>query len=73
MSAPVALVTIAQADLDTFASEISAAVAVLAPYIAQLVAGQSVTLAAGDETAVDAAITSLQGLEAPAPVTPPAA
>jgi len=66
-SEPTGQVQIAQADLDNFAAEITAAVNVLAPYIQQLIAGQSVTLAAADESAVTAAITSLQNLEPPAP------
>jgi phytoene dehydrogenase-like protein len=67
MTTPSDLVSISQADLTNFASEISAAVAVLAPYIQQLLAGQAVTLSPADESAVTAAITSLQGLEPPAP------
>lgn len=66
------LVEIDQNDLNNFAKEISDAVAVLAPYIQKLVAGQSVTLAAADESAVSAAITSLTNLEPPAPPAPPA-
>jgi hypothetical protein len=67
MSSPSDLVSISQAELTTFATEISAAVAVLQPYIAKLVAGQTVQLAAADESAVKAAVASLQGLEPPAP------
>lgn len=65
------LVEIDQNDLDNFAKEISDAVAVLAPYIQKLVSGQSVTLAAADESAVSAAITSLTNLEPPAPPAGP--
>lgn len=68
---PTGQVQIAQADLDNFASEINAAVAVLAPYIQQLLAGQTVQLEAADETKVQGAITALTNLEPPAP-TPPA-
>jgi hypothetical protein len=64
-------VQIDQNDLTNFANEISAAVAVIGPYIQQLLAGQSVTLAPADESAVQAAITSLQNLEPPAPTPTP--
>lgn len=79
-------VTVLQSDLDGFAqainsvaTDVSAAVAVLGPYIQQLLTGQPVQLNAGDEsgvrqalTVLETADTSLKGLEPPAPATPPA-
>lgn len=67
MTEPTGLVQILQADLDNFASEISAAVTVLGPYIQALLA--SGTLPAADETAVAAAISALSSLEPPAPAS----
>jgi hypothetical protein len=67
---PTGLVQILQSDLDNFTSEITAAVGVLTPLIAQLTANQATPLPAADEANLEAAITALQGLEPPAPVTP---
>lgn len=67
---PTGYVQILQSDLDTFTSEITAAVAVLTGYIQSLIAGQGTPLKAADEAAITAAVTSLSSLEPPTPVTP---
>jgi hypothetical protein len=67
MSTPSGMVQIAQADLDNFTSEIVAAVGVVSGYITQLLANQSTPLPEADETALTAAMSSLEALEPPAP------
>jgi hypothetical protein len=67
MSTPTGMVQIAQADLDNFTSEITAAVGVLKGYIAQLLANQATPLPAADETELTAAVAALDALEPPAP------
>jgi hypothetical protein len=64
---PTGLVQIEQADLDTFTSEINAAVTTLSGYIQQLIAGQAVPLPVADESALNSALQALQNLEPPAP------
>lgn len=64
------LVSIDQNALNSFASEIAAAVAVLGPYIAKLLAGEGVTLQPADVSKVSAAIASLQNLEPPVTTVP---
>ncbi len=65
MSNPTGYVQILQSDLDTFASEITAAVAVIGPYIQDLLQGN--TLAPGEESDLIKAVTALEALEPPAP------
>ena len=73
MSAPTGLVSIAQSDLDTFATNFEAVKTALSTYIAQLVANQATPLPAADESGLTQALSDLTALEppAPAPVTPP--
>ncbi len=68
MSEPTGLVSLQQADLDTFAAEFEAVKTALAAYIAQLVANQSTPLPAADEAGLAQALADLDALE---PVTPP--
>jgi hypothetical protein len=68
---PTGLVQILQSDLDTFTSEITAAVAVIGPLIAQLQANQATPLPAADEANLTAAIATLTALEPPAPAPAP--
>src|SRR5436309_2508085 len=69
MSAPNDLVSISQAELNGFATQIRDAVGVLGPYIQRLIAGEQVSLQAADESAVRDAVGSLTGLEPPAPAS----
>ncbi len=69
MSEPTGLVSLQQADLDTFASEFEAVKTALAAYIAQLVANQATPLPAADESGLAQALADLDSLEPPAPTT----
>lgn len=65
MSTPTGNVQIAQADLDTFATEFEAVKTALAGYIAQLVANQATPLPAADEAGLNQALADLTALEPP--------
>lgn len=68
MTAP-GTVSIAQADLDNFATQLEAVKTSLADYIAQLQANQAGPLA--DEAGLTQALTDLQGLQPPPPAPAP--
>jgi hypothetical protein len=67
MTAP--LVSIAQSDLDAFATSLEAVKTALAGYIATLQANQSAPLSAADESGLAQAVSDLQALQPPAPTT----
>lgn len=67
MTNPTGMVQIAQADLDNFTSEITAAIGVISGYIKTLLANQATPLPAADESTLTAAVSALEALEPPAP------
>jgi hypothetical protein len=71
MTSPTDLVSISQSALNAYAASIEAAIAIIKPYIASLVAGQTPQLSAADVTALAQAVTDIEGLEPPAPTPAP--
>jgi hypothetical protein len=67
------LVQVSQSALDNYAAAVEAALAVIKPYIASLVAGQAVPLKDADVTALTAAVSDLDATEPPAPAPVPPA
>jgi hypothetical protein len=75
MKAIMALVSVEQTDLDTLASDLSAAVAAVGAEVTNLeaeLAAAGTPLPAGSLDGIKSGLASLQALEVPAPATPPA-